>query len=165
MTELLFALGHSSLGMVLVAGSERGVRAILLGDDPAALVGDLQRRFPETTLTRADSALEPLLSRVVQLVESPGAEVYLPLDMQGTPFQRRVWQELRDIPAGSTSTYTEIANRIGSPRSVRAVAQACAANPLAVAVPCHRVLRGDGQLSGYRWGVERKRRLLAREAS
>jgi AraC family transcriptional regulator of adaptative response/methylated-DNA-[protein]-cysteine methyltransferase len=165
MTELLFALGHSSLGTVLVAGSERGVRAILLGDDPAGLVGDLQGRFPETTLTRADSVLEPLLARAVQLVESPGDEVYLPLDMQGTPFQQRVWQELKHIPAGSTTTYTEIANRIGSPQSARAVAQACAANPLAVAVPCHRVVRGDGQLSGYRWGVERKRLLLAREAS
>jgi AraC family transcriptional regulator of adaptative response/methylated-DNA-[protein]-cysteine methyltransferase len=165
MTELLFALGHSSLGAVLVAGSERGVRAILLGDDPAALVGDLQGRFPETILTRADDALDPLLARVVQLVESPGAEVYLPLDMQGTPFQRRVWQELRDIPAGSTATYTEIANRIGSPRSVRAVARACATNPLAIVVPCHRVVRSDGQLAGYRWGVERKRELLEREAS
>ncbi|HEU5303753.1 MAG TPA: methylated-DNA--[protein]-cysteine S-methyltransferase [Gemmatimonadales bacterium] len=165
MTELLFALGHSSLGAVLVAGTERGIRAILLGDDPAALIDDLQGRFHETALTRADAPLAPLLARVVQLVESPGAEVYLPLDIQGTPFQRRVWQELRDIPAGSTTTYTDIANRIGSPQSARAVAQACAANPLAVAVPCHRVVRGDGELSGYRWGVERKRVLLEREAS
>jgi AraC family transcriptional regulator of adaptative response/methylated-DNA-[protein]-cysteine methyltransferase len=165
MTELLYGLAPSSLGTVLVAGSERGIRAILLGDDPTALVDDLQDRFPEMVLTRADDALEPLVTRVVQLVESPGAEVYLPLDMRGTPFQRRVWQELRDIPPGSTTTYGDIANRIGSPKSARAVAQACAANPLAVVVPCHRVVREDGQLSGYRWGVSRKRELLKREAS
>jgi AraC family transcriptional regulator of adaptative response/methylated-DNA-[protein]-cysteine methyltransferase len=165
MSELQFTLGQSSLGTVLVAGSERGVRAILLGDDPTALVNDLQGRFPATPLTRADEVLEPLLARVVQLVESPGAEVYLPLDLQGTPFQQRVWQQLREIPAGSTTTYTAIAERIGAPRSARAVAQACGANPLAVVIPCHRVVRGDGGLSGYRWGVERKKQLLKREAS
>jgi AraC family transcriptional regulator, regulatory protein of adaptative response / methylated-DNA-[protein]-cysteine methyltransferase len=163
--EIQFALGECSLGFVLVARSERGVCAILLGDDPDALARDLQGRFPRSTPAPDDAALERLLARVAGLVEAPGLGLDLPLDPRGTAFQRRVWEALREIPAGATATYTEIAGRIGAPDAVRAVAGACAANPLAVAIPCHRVLRSDGGLSGYRWGVERKRALLQREAS
>jgi AraC family transcriptional regulator, regulatory protein of adaptative response / methylated-DNA-[protein]-cysteine methyltransferase len=148
-----------------VAASERGVCAILLGDDPEVLARDLEDRFPEATLIGGDAAFERLVARVVELVEAPGAGLDLPLDPRGTAFQRRVWQTLREIPAGGTASYSEIADRIGAPSAVRAVASACAANPLAVAVPCHRVVRRDGRLSGYRWGVERKRTLLQREAS
>ena len=159
-----FAVTDSSLGSVLVAASERGVCAILMGDDPEVLARDLEDRFPEATLIGGDAAFERLVARVVELVEAPGAGLDLPLDPRGTAFQRRVWQALREIPAGGTASYTEIADRIGAPNAVRAVASACAANPLAVAVPCHRVVRSDGGLSGYRWGVERKRALLRREA-
>lgn len=162
--DIRFAVGECSLGSILVARSEIGVCAILLGDDPDALARDLQDRFPRATLIGGDAEFEELVARVVGLVEAPGLGIDLPLDVRGTAFQRRVWQALQDIPAGSTASYTEIANRIGSPKSVRAVAQACAANALAVAIPCHRVVRNDGSLSGYRWGVERKRTLLQREA-
>lgn len=162
--EIRFAIGECSLGSILVAQSERGVCAILLGDDPEALARDLQDRFPRATLIGGEAEFEQLVSRVVGFVEAPRLGLDLPLDVQGTAFQQRVWQALRDIPAGSTATYTDIAGRIGSPKSVRAVAQACAANALAVAIPCHRVVRNDGGLSGYRWGVERKRALLQREA-
>jgi AraC family transcriptional regulator, regulatory protein of adaptative response / methylated-DNA-[protein]-cysteine methyltransferase len=162
--EIRFAIGECSLGSILVARSDRGVCAILMGDDPDALARDLQDRFPRATLIGGDAEFEQLVSRVVGFVEAPGLGLDLPLDVRGTAFQQRVWQALRDIPAGSTATYTEIAKRIGAPTSVRAVAQACAANPLAVAIPCHRVIRNDGALSGYRWGVERKRSLLQREA-
>jgi AraC family transcriptional regulator of adaptative response/methylated-DNA-[protein]-cysteine methyltransferase len=162
--EIRFAVGECSLGSILVARSERGVCAILLGDDPDALARDLQDRFPRATLIGGDAEFERLVAQVVGLVESPGVGLDLPLDVRGTAFQQRVWQALREIPAGTTATYTEIARRIGAPASVRAVAQACAANGLAVAIPCHRVVRQDGGLSGYRWGVERKRALLQREA-
>jgi AraC family transcriptional regulator, regulatory protein of adaptative response / methylated-DNA-[protein]-cysteine methyltransferase len=164
-TEIRFAVGECSLGSILVAQSEHGVCAILLGDDPDALARDLQDRFPRATLIGGDAAFEQLVARVVGFVEAPGLGLDLPLDVRGTAFQQRVWQALREIPPGSTASYTEIAARIGSPKSVRAVAQACAANSLAVAIPCHRVVRNDGGLSGYRWGVERKRVLLRREAS
>jgi AraC family transcriptional regulator of adaptative response/methylated-DNA-[protein]-cysteine methyltransferase len=163
-TDIRFAVGECSLGSILVASSEWGVCAIFLGDDPDALVRNLQDRFPKATLIGGDAEFEQLVARVVGLVEAPGVGLDLPLDVRGTAFQQRVWQALREIPAGSTASYTEIAGRIGSPKSVRAVAQACAANPLAVAIPCHRVVRTDGGLSGYRWGVERKRALLQREA-
>jgi AraC family transcriptional regulator, regulatory protein of adaptative response / methylated-DNA-[protein]-cysteine methyltransferase len=162
--EIRFAVGESSLGSILVARSERGVCAILLGDDPDALARELQDRFPRATLIGGDAGFEDLVARVVGFVEAPGLGLDLPLDVRGTAFQQRVWQALREIPAGSTVSYTEIAGRIGSPKAVRAVASACAANPLAVAIPCHRVVRNDGGLSGYRWGVERKRALLQREA-
>lgn len=158
-----FAVGESTLGSVLVARSERGVCAILLGDDPAALAQDLERRFPAAALVAGDVAFAALVARVVCLVEAPGTAPDLPLDVRGTAFQQRVWEALRRIPAGSTATYTELAEVLHSPKSVRAVAQACAANPLAVVVPCHRVVRSDGGLAGYRWGLERKRALLARE--
>jgi AraC family transcriptional regulator of adaptative response/methylated-DNA-[protein]-cysteine methyltransferase len=162
--RIRFAIGESSLGPVLVARSDRGVCAILMGDEPQQLMSDLQSRFPQANLVEGDEDFEQLLTKVVGFVESPAAGLDLPLDVRGTAFQRRVWQTLREIPAGSTASYSDIATRIGSPRSVRAVAQACSANSLAVIVPCHRVLRSDGALSGYRWGVERKRALLDREA-
>jgi AraC family transcriptional regulator of adaptative response/methylated-DNA-[protein]-cysteine methyltransferase len=162
--EIRFAVGECSLGSILVAMSELGVCAILLGDDPDALARNLQDRFPRATLVGGDKDFEHLVARVVGFVEAPGLGLDLPLDVRGTAFQQRVWQALRDIPAGATASYTEIARRIGAPRSARAVAQACAANPLAVAIPCHRVVRNDGDVSGYRWGVERKRALLRREA-
>ena len=163
-TEIRFALGECSLGSILVARSERGICAILLGDDPAALARDLQDRFPRARLIGGDREFERLVAKVVGFVEAPALGLDLPLDVRGTAFQQRVWQALRKIPAGATASYTEIAKRIGAPKSVRAVAQACAANALAVAIPCHRVVRNDGALSGYRWGVARKRALLRREA-
>jgi AraC family transcriptional regulator of adaptative response/methylated-DNA-[protein]-cysteine methyltransferase len=164
-TQIRFAIGECSLGSILVAASERGVCAILFGDDPDALARDLQDRFPRASLIGADREFEQLVAKVVGFVEAPALGLDLPLDVRGTAFQQRVWQALRKIPAGSTVSYADIAKRIGSPSSVRAVARACAANPLAVAIPCHRVLRTDGALSGYRWGVERKRALLEREAN
>jgi AraC family transcriptional regulator of adaptative response/methylated-DNA-[protein]-cysteine methyltransferase len=163
-TDIRFAVGECSLGSIVVARSELGVCAISLGDDPDALVRDLQDRFPRARLIGGDAEFERTVAQVVGFVEAPAVGLNLPLDVQGTAFQQRVWQALQEIPAGSTATYTEIAGRIGAPKSVRAVAQACAANPVAVAIPCHRVIRNDGGLSGYRWGVERKRALLRREA-
>ena len=163
--EIAYTVGRCSLGVILVASSAKGVCAILLGDAPAALLQNLQERFPQSPLVVADTKLQRLLTKVSEFVDTPGAGLDVRLDARGTEFQQRVWQALRAIPAGSTASYTQIAHRIGAPKSVRAVAQACAANPIAVAIPCHRVLRNDGGLSGYRWGVERKRALLAREAA
>jgi AraC family transcriptional regulator, regulatory protein of adaptative response / methylated-DNA-[protein]-cysteine methyltransferase len=163
--EILFAVGECSLGSILVARSAKGVCAILLGDDPDALVRDLQDRFPRATLVGGDAAFENIVAAVVGFVEAPALGLDLPLDVRGTAFQQRVWQALREIPAGATVTYSELAQKIGAPKSVRAVAQACGANALAVAIPCHRVIRRDGDLSGYRWGVERKRALLEKEAA
>jgi AraC family transcriptional regulator, regulatory protein of adaptative response / methylated-DNA-[protein]-cysteine methyltransferase len=162
--EIRFAIGESSLGAILVAATSVGVCAILLGDDPQALAHDLERRFPRAQLIGADRDFEALVARVVGMVEQPRLECTLPLDIRGSAFQQRVWQALQAIPAGKTASYTQIAESIGAPSAARAVAQACAANPLAVAIPCHRVVRTDGDLSGYRWGVERKRELIAREA-
>lgn len=162
--DICFAIGECSLGSILVARSEQGVCAILLGDDPEQLSRQLQERFPRATLIGGDAEFEQLVARVVGFVEAPGLGLDLGLDLQGTAFQHRVWQALREIPAGRTASYTDIARRIGSAGSVRAVAQACGANAVAVAIPCHRVVRTDGALSGYRWGVERKRALLEREA-
>ena len=161
--ELRFAIGQSSLGAILVASSARGVAAILIGDDPDALARDLQDRFPRAKLIGGDAEYEALVARVVGLVEAPGLGLDLPLDVRGTVFQQRVWRTLREIPAGETVSYAEIALRIGSPTAVRAVAGACAANNLAVAIPCHRVVKTNGALSGYAWGVERKRAFLERE--
>lgn len=160
---ILFAVGQCSLGAILVAQSARGVCAILLGDDPDQLVRDLQDQFPKAELVGADQRFEQLVAQVVGLIEAPALGLDLPLDLRGTAFQERVWQALRDIPPGSTASYAQIAKRIGAPTSFRAVAQACGANSLAVAIPCHRVVRSNGELSGYRWGVERKQQLLARE--
>jgi len=161
--EIRFAVGQTSLGAILVASSKKGVAAILLGDDPDELVRNLQDRFPKASLIGADRDYETLVARVVGLVETPGIGLNLPLDVRGTVFQQRVWQALRGIPAGKTASYADVARRIGSPKAVRAVAAACAANNLAVAIPCHRVVRTGGSLSGYAWGVERKRELIRRE--
>ncbi|HMJ50498.1 MAG TPA: bifunctional DNA-binding transcriptional regulator/O6-methylguanine-DNA methyltransferase Ada [Polyangiaceae bacterium] len=161
--EIRFAVGECSLGSILVAASTRGVCAILLGDDPAQLTRDLQDRFPRAELVGGNADFERLVAGVVGFIEAPKVGFDLPLDVRGTAFQERVWRALRRIPTGATATYGDIARRIGVPKAVRAVAQACAANPLAVAIPCHRVVRSDGGVSGYRWGVERKRALLRRE--
>ena len=160
-----FAIGESSLGAILVARSQRGVCAISLGDDADALLRELQDRFPRAELVGGEAGFERLVAQVVGLIEQPELGIDLPLDVRGTAFQQRVWQALRQIPPGDTASYAQIAQRIGSPTSVRAVAGACAANTLAVAIPCHRVVRSDGGLSGYRWGVERKRELLLREGA
>lgn len=162
--RIVFAIGQCSLGAILVARSDRGICAISLGDDPEALARELQDRFPNADLVGGDTEFEQLVATIIGFVEAPQLGLDLPLDVRGTAFQQRVWQALRSIPAGSTASYSEIAQRIGSPTSVRAVAAACAANTLAVAIPCHRVVRTDGALSGYRWGVDRKRTLLDREA-
>ena len=162
--EINFALGHTTLGAIRVASSKKGVVAVLLGDNPDKLLRDLQDRFPRAELIGADKEYEKLVARVVGLIEAPGQGLNLPLDIRGTAFQRRVWRALQKISAGTTVSYAELAKRIGSPRSVRAVASACAANNIAVAIPCHRVVRTDGTLSGYAWGIARKRELIDRES-
>jgi AraC family transcriptional regulator of adaptative response/methylated-DNA-[protein]-cysteine methyltransferase len=163
-TVMRFAVGQCSLGSILVAATEKGISAIIMDDDPESLVRHLQDRFPRAELIGGDEAFEQLVAQVVGLVEAPGLGLDLPLDLRGTTFQQRVWAALREIPPGTTATYTGIAERIGEPKSARAVANACGANPVAVAIPCHRVVHQDGSISGYRWGVERKRTLLARES-
>lgn len=160
-----FAVGECSLGSVLVAASDQGVCAILLGSDPEVLVRDLQDRFPRAELAAGDAAFARWVAAAVGLVERPGLGHHLPLDVRGTAFQQRVWEMLRQIPPGTTATYTQIAEQLGRPSAARAVARACAANLLAVAIPCHRVVRRDASLSGYRWGVERKAELLRREGA
>lgn len=159
-----FAVGQCSLGAILVAQSQRGICAILLDDDPDTLVRDLQDQFPKAQLIGCDGEFEQLVAQVVGFIEAPAIGLHLPLDVQGTAFQERVWRALREIPPGTTVSYSEIAERIGSPKAVRAVAQACGANHLAVAIPCHRVVRRNGDIAGYRWGVDRKCELLRREA-
>lgn len=161
--RIRFAVGECSLGSILVAASDRGVCAITLGDDPAALVRDLQDRFRSAHLIGGNADFERTVATVVGFVEAPGLGLDLPLDVRGTAFEQRVWRALREIPPGGLATYREIAERIGTPGAARAVARACASNPLAVAIPCHRVVRTDGEASGYRWGVERRRALLERE--
>ncbi|AHG20834.1 6-O-methylguanine DNA methyltransferase [Chania multitudinisentens RB-25] len=164
-TQIYFALGICSLGDILVAQSEKGICAILLGDNANKLLQDLQDKFPQAELIGGDPQFEQLMAQVVGFIDTPGSNLNLPLDVRGTAFQLRVWQALREIPVGTTASYSDIAQRIGSPKAVRAVANACAVNMLAVAIPCHRVVRNDGTLSGYRWGVERKRILLNMEAN
>jgi AraC family transcriptional regulator of adaptative response/methylated-DNA-[protein]-cysteine methyltransferase len=162
--QIRFAVGASSLGPILVASSARGIVSILMGDDPNELVQNLQDRFPKAQLIGGDRDYEAVVARAVGLVEAPGTGLDLPLDVRGTAFQQRVWQALREIPPGRRTSYTDIALKIGLPKAVRAVAGACAANNIAVAIPCHRVVRNDGAISGYAWGVERKRALIEREA-
>ncbi|ENZ3996838.1 methylated-DNA--[protein]-cysteine S-methyltransferase [Proteus mirabilis] len=160
-----FAVGICSLGHILVAQSEKGICAITLGDDPACLLDELQKQFPQAELVGANQEFEKLVAQVIGFVELPTQPLALPLDIQGTVFQQKVWRVLLDIPFGCTMTYQEIAQKIGSPKSYRAVANACASNKLAVAIPCHRVIRQNGEISGYRWGIERKEKLLQREKS
>jgi AraC family transcriptional regulator of adaptative response/methylated-DNA-[protein]-cysteine methyltransferase len=160
-----FAVGECSLGAILVAATERGICAISFGNDPDPLVRELQDRFPQATLIGGDEEFERHVAEVVGFIEAPRRGLNLPLDVRGTAFQQRVWKALREIPAGSKATYAELARRIGQPSAVRAVAQACASNKIAVAIPCHRVARADGELAGYRWGVARKRALREREAA
>ncbi len=162
-TAIRFAVGECSLGSILVASSEKGVCAISLGDNPNELVKEFQDRFPKAHLIGCDKNFERVVAQVIGFVETPKVGLDLPLDIRGTAFQQRVWKALCKIPSGSTASYTEIAKRIGAPKAIRAVAGACAANVIAVAIPCHRVLRNDGNLSGYRWGVKRKQALLKKE--
>lgn len=164
-TSIRFAVSDCSLGSVLVGATENGVCTILLGDGSKALVRELKERFPKATLVGGGEELGSLVAKVVGFVEAPTRPLGLPLDLRGTAFQQRVWQALREIPVGSTVSYTEIAKRIGAPKAVRSVARACASNAIAVVIPCHRVVRKGGALSGYRWGVERKRALLHREGA
>lgn len=163
--QIRFAIAACSLGAILVASTAQGICAILIDDDPDFLVRDLQDRFPNAELIGAEADYEQVVSRVIGLVERPELGLDLPLDVRGTAFQQRVWQALRAIPAGRTVSYAELAALVGLPKGARAVAGACAANALAVAIPCHRVVRNDGSISGYRWGVDRKAALLDRESS
>jgi AraC family transcriptional regulator, regulatory protein of adaptative response / methylated-DNA-[protein]-cysteine methyltransferase len=161
--SIRFAIGQCSLGSILVASTETGICAIRFGNKPDILLRDLQDEFAKATLIGDDPGFEELVAKVINFVEAPAQGLDLPLDVRGTAFQRRVWQALREIPAGSTRSYAEVAQKIGAPKAIRAVAQACLSNEIAVAIPCHRVVRADGALSGYRWGVGRKRMLLDRE--
>jgi AraC family transcriptional regulator of adaptative response/methylated-DNA-[protein]-cysteine methyltransferase len=162
--SIRFALGECSLGSILVAATARGICAISLGEEPEALLHELERQFPQAELVGGDAEFEAWVAKVVALVEEPRRQHRLPLDIRGTAFQERVWQALRRVPPGEQLSYRELAERIGQPGAARAVANACGKNRLAVAIPCHRVVRTDGNLSGYRWGVERKRLILEREA-
>ncbi|MCC8193616.1 MAG: bifunctional DNA-binding transcriptional regulator/O6-methylguanine-DNA methyltransferase Ada [Deltaproteobacteria bacterium] len=162
-TRILYATRPCSLGFVLAAQTERGICAISLGDDAASLAAELAERFPAAELIADDPSFTAAMEAVVAFVDTPGSDLNLPLDIRGTAFQRRVWQALREIPAGATQSYADLAAGIGAPGAARAVARACAANTLAVAIPCHRVIRGNGRYSGYRWGVERKKALLDAE--
>jgi AraC family transcriptional regulator, regulatory protein of adaptative response / methylated-DNA-[protein]-cysteine methyltransferase len=159
-----FTTGTSTLGIVLVARSARGVCAILIGSEAEELTADLAARFPQSALVQNEERLSGDLEKILRFIERPAGGLDLELDIRGTPFQQRVWDALCAIPSGRTVTYAALARRIGEPGSVRAVANACATNAIALAIPCHRVVRSDGTLSGYRWGVDRKRALLAREA-
>lgn len=160
-----FATGPCSLGLVLAATGENGLCAILFGDELGQLVRDLRDRFPHARLTEGGEEANRMFAQVVRFIERPAQGLDLPLDARGSPFQQRVWKTLREVPAGITVSYGQIAKRIGQPKGAKDVAEACAANAIAVAIPCHRVVRADGSISGYRWGVKRKRALLAREAA
>lgn len=161
--QILFSIGECALGRVLVARSERGVCAILLGDDAVELQRDLRQRFAGHEVQDAHVGLEPLLAEVTRFLAAPHTGLGLPLDLHGSELEQRVWNALREIPPGSTETYSDVARRLGGTANAKEVGEACAANPIAVAVPCHRVLRRDGSLGGYRWGLRRKRALLERE--
>jgi AraC family transcriptional regulator of adaptative response/methylated-DNA-[protein]-cysteine methyltransferase len=162
--DILFSTGECALGVMLVATSERGVCAVLLGERAEPLVRDLKKRFLQARLRHAGGELDALMAKLAHFLAAPAERLDVPLDPQGSDFQRRVWRALCEIPAGSTETYCSVARRIGAPHAAKEVGEACAANPIAVAIPCHRVVRTDGALGGYRWGLERKRALLAREA-
>ena len=160
-----FATGRCPLGAIVIAASEKGLCAVLLGDNPSALLTNLRNRFPHAHIAEGAEETQTMLSDVVRMMETPARALDLPLDARGTPFQHLVWEALREVPAGATVSYGAIAKRIGRPKEAKDVAEACAANPLAVVIPCHRVVKADGSISGYRWGVKRKRALLAREAA
>ena len=162
--EIKYTIGESSLGLVLIAASDKGVCAIFFGDDPTGLATALKKQFPHARLVGDDRAFQDLAEKVIAFVEDPRADLDLPLDIRGTAFQHRVWQALRRIPPGSTASYADIAEAIGAPKAVRAVARACATNRIAVAIPCHRVIGSDGSVTGYAGGIARKRALLDREA-
>ena len=164
-TEILFAAGQCTLGAIVVAASKKGICAILLGDDADCLVRDLREQFPAAQLSSGDAQFDDWVAQTISFVDDPRFGFGLPLDIRGTAFQQRVWQALCEIPAGSTASYAAVAARIGQPNASRAVARACASNRIAAAIPCHRVVRQDGSLSGYRWGVERKKTLLSKERS
>ena len=161
---LSYAVTNSDLGKVLVARSATGVRSILLGDDAGQLRADLADRFPRSTLVTSEAMVREDMGRVLRYIAKPSNGLHLTLDMRGTPFQLRVWEKLKAIPAGRTVSYMELAKWISGPANARAVAGACAANPIALAIPCHRVIRSNGDLAGYRWGIERKRELIQKEA-
>jgi len=163
-SSIRFISGPSSLGVLRLAFSAKGLCALLIGDDLATLERDLSRRFPGQHALQRDEGLMPALEQTLRHLEDPRTTLDLPLDLTGSVFQRRVWDALRQIPLGETASYLDIARQLDQPTAFRAVANACGANPLAVIVPCHRVLRQDGSLGGYRWGLERKRQLLDREA-
>ena len=160
-----YAIARSSLGKILVGATDRGISAVYLGDAEAKLVDELRDEYPQAEISAADGSFERWVKEIVQRVEGNPPRLELPLDLQATAFQRRVWQELQKIPRGITRTYTQVARSLGNPKAVRAVARACATNPVSIVVPCHRVIRGDGSMAGYRWGVSRKEQLLAQERS
>ena len=162
--EIGYAIAKSSLGNVLVATTERGISAVYLGENEKALIAELRQEYPRAKIRPSPGVHEKWIREIVKRVEGDAPSVELPLDIQATAFQRRVWQELQKIPLGTTRTYTQVAQALGKPQSVRAVARACATNPVSIVVPCHRVIRADGQLAGYRWGLQRKEKLLEREA-
>ena len=162
--QIGYTVVNSSLGKVLVAGTQRGVSAVYLGEKESSLIDALKKEYPKAELTRADSASNSWLKEILQRIEGSAPSMDLPLDVQATAFQRRVWQELQKIPRGKTRTYTQVAHALGKPTAIRAVARACATNPVSIVVPCHRVVRTDGNLAGYRWGLARKEQLLQRES-
>jgi len=161
--KLGYTIARSPLGKVLVAATDRGVSAVYLGEGESALVSELRKEYPRAEITEAPGAYQRWVKEVVRRTEGQPPQTELPLDLQATAFQRRVWQELQRIPLGATRTYSQVARALGKPSAVRAVAHACARNPVSVVVPCHRVIRGDGDLAGYRWGLSRKQRLLDEE--
>jgi len=161
--KLEYTIAKSPLGKVLVAATERGVSAVYLGDADSKLVAELREEYPRAEISQASGSTQRWVREIVQRVEGKPAQEELPLDLQATAFQRRVWQELQNIPRGNTRTYSQVAKALGNPRAVRAVARACATNPVSIVVPCHRVVREDGNLAGYRWGLNRKEQLLASE--
>lgn len=161
--NIQFAVAESWLGSVLIAAASEGICAVALGGYPEKLVQDLQDRFPQAKLCGGDVNFEKYVAAVITHIENPGQSFNLPLDIKGTVFQKKVWQALRDIPSGETISYSDLADRIGQPSASRAVASACGANKIAVIIPCHRVVRNNGDLSGYRWGIERKQALLLKE--
>lgn len=160
-----YTVANTSLGKVLVAATERGVSAVYLGENERTLVEELRKEYADAEIVSAADGNKDWLKEVVRRVEGNPPSVDLPLDVQATAFQRRVWQELQKIPRGTTRTYTQVARALGKPQSVRAVARACATNPVSIVVPCHRVIRTDGTLAGYRWGLQRKEKLLQREGA